>query len=480
MGKTVEIIENSVVKKKKFNRSKNKKKTWRKIQHKDVDEFLQQQEADERLGVLGEDTSNFLTLDYDPNDLVKETKPLKGPLRYTVDPATGLKATGCTKKDEQAHKEVKELTFVNKGLPGKKPINKASRFRVQHTKEHKDALRKARLQRTPKLAAKIAERRSIDEETARKSSILKKQRRRMPGEDVWAEAEPEQDAGKRFIAAEMDYTLRTLKKLPVKRRQPPRPNAQPALPIPDPGLSYQPTEAAYSRLLLTAAAKESKRLANLRRDTRVKSANFPLGALPANELHAIVDMAPQDGGEETEAPHYTLETGETLGAGEAQEPAPVIAKPGRLTHQQKMKKKKRSTRRQDEAKLAKRKQMKDQWDSLEASQQEVEKEAARAKRRRAGKDQRRKHAAKLPARFTASEGVEVALPSELSSSLRGVTPSSNPVSAAFDSVFRRGLLPAKPKRNNRAGRSVLRLPPTRRVRGKTIARFEAHEFGIKL
>ena len=50
MGKTVEIIENSVVKKKKFNRSKNKKKTWRKIQHKDVDEFLQQQEADERLG----------------------------------------------------------------------------------------------------------------------------------------------------------------------------------------------------------------------------------------------------------------------------------------------------------------------------------------------------------------------------------------------------------------------------------------------
>ena len=28
--------------------------------------------------VLGEDTSNFLTLDYDPNDVVKETKPLKG------------------------------------------------------------------------------------------------------------------------------------------------------------------------------------------------------------------------------------------------------------------------------------------------------------------------------------------------------------------------------------------------------------------
>ena len=51
-----------------------------------------------------------------------------------------------------------------------------------------------------------------------------------------------------------------------------------------------------------------------------------------------------------------------------------------------------------------------------------------------------------PGRSTASEGVEVALPSELSSSLRGVTPSSNPVSAAFDSVFRRGLLPAKPKK----------------------------------
>ncbi|XP_018008426.1 ribosome biogenesis protein NOP53 [Hyalella azteca] len=439
---TLNLIEQVSSKKKKLNKSKNRKKTWRKhIDLTGIEAALEQQEEDERLGCLGEVTSNFMYLDTGDGaaDSTKENRPeddqtakKKLPtlrLEYTVDPKTGLKATDRPKSD----KLIPELQLLA-GLPGSKGPFKQSRFREKDTFLHQ-VQQKTRHSKNRRTAHKALVKAANSFSTTKSSrKIIKSKQKLSFDKNLWSEA-PAPSREDELSAEAITHMKLSLGQQPINNRSSKiKCKNIPAVPLPHPGLSYNPDLGSHQKLLAKAVKSEMSRSKQAKYTNDMRTCDYPKGAEIVDNIETIRDME----GVHANTPAIKEEPMED--EDEASVPAEA-RKMDRRTHAQRLK-----YRRHHEAlRLAKHLKDKKKRENaiLRAAeiQRELDEEDAK-KQRVAEKKARaqRKKALKPPKTFVESKDVEVALSSELRDNLRCVQPTSNPVLERYTHLYRRGLL----------------------------------------
>ncbi|XP_018016150.1 ribosome biogenesis protein NOP53-like [Hyalella azteca] len=294
---TLNLVEQVSSKKKKLNKSKNGKKKWRKhIDVTGIEAALEQQE-EERLGGLGEVTSNFMYLDTEDGaaDSTKENQPeddqtakKKLPtlrLEYTVDSKTGLKATDRPKSD----KLIPELQ-LQAGLPGSKGPFTQSRFREKDAFLHQvqQKTRHSKNQRTAHKALVKAANSFTPTKSFRK--IIKSKQKLSFDKNLWSEA-PVPSREDELSAEAITHMKLSLGQQPINNRSSKIKGKNiPAVPLPHPGLSYNPDLVSHQKLVAKSVKSEMSRSKQAKYTNDMRTCDYPKGAEIVDNKESIRDM----------------------------------------------------------------------------------------------------------------------------------------------------------------------------------------------
>ncbi|KAF2363651.1 Ribosome biogenesis protein Nop53/GLTSCR2 [Trinorchestia longiramus] len=442
---SLKIIEQVSLKKKKLNKSKNRKKAWRKhIDLTGIEAALDQQEEEERLGCLGEDTSDLLFLDTGneitefgkEKEAEKENDPeeekdvqLAFKLKYTVDPKTGLKATDRPKSNEL----IPEHRLLA-GLPGSKGPFKQSRFRERDTYLYQLKLKELH-NKNPRTAHKNVVKNEKRFNTTKSSRKVRKTVHKLSfDKNLWSE-KPEPSREDELSAAAIEHMQLSMREKPINNRASRlKCNKIPAVLLPHPGLSYNPDLKSHQNLLAKAVKSEESRSKKAKFTNNMRTCDFPKGGEIVANVETIKDMEPDH-------PHAPAIKEEPMDDDDESSVPALGRKNERRTHSQRLK----YRRHQEALRLARKIKDKKKRENAVFRLKEINKEldeAEKKKQRLAKKKARtqKKQAFKPPKTFEEKKDVEVALSSELRSNLRSVNPTSNPVMDRYTHLFRRGLL----------------------------------------
>lgn len=224
--------------------SKKTKKSWRKhIDIKDVDEFLEDKRLEERLGVpLSERTDSQLFIIDKTHD---EVKPI----------ASSKRAVRLALKE----KEAKCFAALKPHTQVPDPISKRNRVR---TKEERmsSILRQRETERKLKGFLKLKEKEAIKNRALAKAAAMKRPKRGEFKDNLW-------DVTDNILSEVVtewmstDSIRHTMKHLGVQKRKVPsslhkKTSILPAIEVPHPGMSYNPSYSDHQDLLNDIAQKE--------------------------------------------------------------------------------------------------------------------------------------------------------------------------------------------------------------------------------
>lgn len=222
--------------------SKKTKRAWRKhVDIGDVDAFLEDKRLEERLGPpLTELTdSELFTIDKTAS---------KDPL-----------SSKCANRLAWKNKEIRCLASLKPHTQVPDPISKRNRVR---TKEERmsSILRQREAERKLKGILKLKERQALKDRALAKSIAENRPKRGEFTNDVW---NTENDILPKAVSEWMspDSLRHTVKHLGIKKRKLPsslrkKPSVLPAIEVPHPGTSYNPSYVDHQNLLHEVAQKE--------------------------------------------------------------------------------------------------------------------------------------------------------------------------------------------------------------------------------
>ncbi|KAK3922937.1 Ribosome biogenesis protein NOP53 [Frankliniella fusca] len=267
--------------------SKKNKKAWRKTDIQDVEEFLEDKRLEERLGVAFEDRQDheLFTVDTNPDQ--------KGLVTYED-----------WKKEHRSEILKQPPRCYQALLPDSKvpdPISKRNRIRTAEERKH-PLLKKKEAERLEKGILKAKE---LDRIRNRNLDDKRRQSRPALGDfskDLWDEGDSLSSLPQELGSEWLEPTVKKhvminseLKDKIVRSKHQSRPHILPAVELPHPGMSYNPSFDDHITLLKDIADKEQKLIKedeHIKRVTTLMFKKLPRGVAEAQWLKEMSEGVP--------------------------------------------------------------------------------------------------------------------------------------------------------------------------------------------
>jgi nucleolar protein 53 len=387
--------------------TKNKKKTWKKIDVQEVDDHLQDERLNERLGPI--DSRISFVIDTTATD--SAPKPLK-------------------KKTAAPHKLVQKSDLIS-GLKCFKSLvstSKVPAMKARAGPKHK----------VPKITLKEEQRSTRNTGIRSRSNV---------STDLWA-ADEEVDEKSELIREQERLCGKHKVKVPVSLRK--KPNLVAAVQLPDPGISYNPSDADLDSLVKKVVKEEVSRI---RKERSVEQAvtRFYQSKSPAQiEAEYMQEMAQGLHVSDTDSDSDAVETPETVC-----EKKPVRAENRKTKAQRNREAHLRMISKQRKVRKEAEKKSKQPLGIPKILKQikEKEKVAVLRKSEREEKAKKRMLEPKKRNRHLLVEQV-VPDPADMSGSLRRVRVAGNLLEDRFSSFVARSLIEVKKAKKRKSGHSL--------------------------
>lgn len=235
-------MKDTKIKKRKV--SKKTKKSWRKhIDVKDIDAFLENERLEERLGVpfSEREDSQLFTIE------------------KTADAAKNVVTPKYVARLALKNKEPRCFASLKPHTQVPDPITKRNRVRTKEERMN-SILRKREAERKAKGILKLKEKEALKNRALAKAALANRPKRGKIKGDVWnSTSQLLPETVKEWMSS--DGIRHTIKHLGVQKRKIPlslhkKSSVLPAVEIPHPGISYNPSYEAHQQLLFEIAEKE--------------------------------------------------------------------------------------------------------------------------------------------------------------------------------------------------------------------------------
>ncbi|XP_064622394.1 ribosome biogenesis protein NOP53-like [Lineus longissimus] len=404
------MADNSTRKRKRV--SKNKKKTWRKTDISEVEEYLEDKRLQERTGGLVAEKPDEALFFID-KETVKDEVPTK---RSRREPRT----LRC---------------FANlEPNPRIKAASKSVNIRTAHTYEKKKSIR-VKEREAKGIVTITAKKAKEQKKKATAASIKKMLDKRQPltaDYDLWGTGE------KAKAPADDEYHKRITKKLPIKKpaHTYKKPSGLPAIEMAHPGASYNPAYEDHVELLQMAHEIEVKKDREEKRITRSLDEKFPSKAEAPTHQTWVQEMSA--------GLYEEASDNEDVGDVDKLSVNPPVRRENKKTVTQRNKEKK-ARELEEKRKKDKESRIKDteifRLRSFKKAVTEREKDLAEKARRKAELKEKNKDNTKVlgKMKFEAPD-VEIKLGDELRGSLRLLKPEGHLMEDRFKSFQKRNII----------------------------------------
>ncbi|XP_052275978.1 ribosome biogenesis protein NOP53-like isoform X2 [Dreissena polymorpha] len=383
--------------------SKNKKKSWRKVDIKDVEEFLEDERLQERTGGIIADKAN--------ESLFFVDKKSEDPTKILADRRSRKRA---------AQERLHDLEIALQPPPPKKKDKRAA---AVIEKEASGKLTKTRTESIQKRKAAKRER-GFKQRDAAKLPEAKY--------DLWGgDQQSEQKDDDHFL----EVTRKKQVKAPAHLREPT--SLVPAVEIPHPGASYNPGYEEYQDLLKKAHITEEKKLQEEERIKRALDSKFPSAADAPTEATNLLEMS---------AGLFDEDSDNDTAPGDLEKLS--VNPPVRRENKKDERRRKKEKARKEKLEAAKRqkeKRIKDNnFNRLRSIKREIKAEEAesevKAKKRAEQRAQEAFKTKRLSKNKFVEPDLEVKLSDELVGSLRELRPEGHLLLDRFNSLMKRNML----------------------------------------
>lgn len=427
----------------KKNASRKNKKSWRKnVDMSEVEEYLEEKRFEERIGgcIADRPDSELFVLD-------------------TTIPSPGIK--------KKNRKEIKPLRcFANlSGLPGAAdPVGQ--RDRVRTAEERMNPIVKAKLASLAKAGivgqkARQAQRnRDMHHQRRKETELERTTRRRTKFDfDLWGSEEPAVAAAVPGLAKdwmEPDTVVHTAtglssyKPKETSKRKPTTGSLLPAVELPHPGASYNPSLADHNDLLWKATLVELEKEKEVARIERATTLMFPTAAEAPTMRTYIQEMSEGivelEGGGQEKLP---TDNEEASAQHEDSEPAEGRKLPKAKTRKQKRDKKKALFEKVKQDSKLKDKLKENDIFRLRSFKKEIREQEAKTAERLKKKEAKAREKQLAPIQLSnykyEAPDIEVKLSDELTGNLRNLKPEGSLLEDRYKSLQRRNIIETRIK-----------------------------------
>lgn len=431
--------------------SKKTKKSWRKIEHADVDNYLEDQRLEERIGKISEKANDEL--------FIVDTKP-HTPKKQ--------KLTGRAQRQQQLKRPPKCLAALVNESKVTDPITKRNRVRTKEERKHfiAKSIEAVNAQKgiiKKKLLQSVADRKKAHAEAAAKRA---KNNVKTFDKDIWEMASPK-DLRTDFKSP---WLTRKITEHNIQNTGTPTVTAPSsafhkrsklmAVQIPHPGLSYNPSFEDHQDLLKRVEEREEKIIKQENHLNRVTTEMFK--RVPVVERD-IADLKEKRSGldSDNEEDEVATENSEDENEVTSVNPPVIVkrkdAKARRKQREQKEIKRQLMLKKQEKKKVTDIHRLKfinKDIQNLDAKNENVQKRFAERK------EKKKSEVHRLGRVAFEEEEIDINLPEDISGNLRNLTAEGNILKDRYKSLQRRNILAPSKDLGLRRRRAVKRYVRT--------------------